>query len=70
MVFENISSMAPEQLADFLGFLENGIKAIGGILVIYILILLWKLWMTRKNRKLMLSMQKDISKIKKKLKMR
>ena len=67
MAFETLSSMAPEQLGEFLSFLENGIKAIGGLLAVYVLISLFKLFIALRNNKHLLSIQKDLNLIKKKL---
>jgi len=66
----NITGMAPEQLTDLIAFVKNGIAALGGLLTAYIIISLWRLWMTRKNQHILLSLKHDIAKIKKKLKIK
>lgn len=68
MVSEILSTLAPEQLTDLVGFVKGVISAIGGLLTIYIAISIWKFILTRKNQKMLLDIQQDIRKIKRKLK--
>ena len=68
MVLESLSTLAPEQLNDLIGFVKGFIGAIGGLFTIYVIVLIWKLIVTRKNQQMLLEIQNDIKKIKRKLK--
>lgn len=70
MAIESISTIAPEKLTELLTFIQNGIAALGGLLTAYIIIYLWKLWISRKNHHLLLSIHHDLGRIKKKLKIK
>jgi len=65
----DIVSMVPAEYAgEFLSVLENGVKAIGGLATIWVIFTVSKWWYVKRNTKMLLSMQKDLKKIKKKLK--
>ena len=68
MALEALSGLAPEQLADLISFVKGVISAFGGLITLYLIISIWKFIITRKNQKLLLDMQKDIGRIKRKLK--
>ena len=68
MALEALSTLAPEQLNDLIGFVKGVIGALGGLFTVYVIVLIWKLIVTRKNQQMLLEIQNDIKKIKKKLK--
>ena len=70
MAIESLSTVAPEQLSTLVISIENALKALGGLLIVYVAISLWELLTARHNQKLLLSIQKDIHKIEKKLKIK
>lgn len=70
MVINPTSIISSEYAGDFLIVIKNGIKAIGGLVTIWVVFAIWKWWYARKNNILLSSMQKDLRKIKKKLKVK
>ncbi len=59
----------PEAYAsEFLTVLQNGLKAIGGLATVWVVFAVSKWWYVRKNTAMLENMQKDLRKIKKKLK--
>ena len=63
-----ISMIPAEYAGEFLSVIQGGLKAIGGLATVWVIFAVSKWWYVKRNTKMLLSMQKDLKKIKKKLK--
>ena len=67
---EQILEILPPEIASQIDFVIILLQAIGGLFVIYLMFLLVRLFMLRKQNKLFKAMQEDMILIKKKLKIK